>query len=88
MIIESSKSWENKNGQNYKNRHLKAIFPNYCNASNTLKQVQLHPLMAFRYEWNLFEYKICNWIEGFSSFQNVLIHEFGYTGTHFLHKLP
>ena len=40
IIIESSKWSENKNGQNCRNPgHWEATFPNYCNASKTLKQV-------------------------------------------------
>ena len=40
IIIESSKWSENENGQNCRNPgHWEATFPNYCNASKTLKQV-------------------------------------------------
>ena len=34
------------------------IFPNYWNTLNTLKQVQLHPQMAFRFGWDLIEWKM------------------------------
>ena len=42
-----------KMGKSVEIRTLGVIFPNYRNVLATLKQLKLHPRMAFRYEWDL-----------------------------------